>query len=108
MFYRNEINVPIWLLIGIAILAQIFSVLIILALVLFISFKSKNYFAALLLNFLLFAVPSVLAVMGLDFVQWFSFYTIYCFTAMLWQFKGLSLKSLAKGVSLLQILSFET
>lgn len=83
MFYQSGINIPIWLLISIAILAQIFSMLIILALVLFISFKSKNYFAALLLNLLLFAVPSVLAVMGLDFAQWFSFYPIYSFTARL-------------------------
>lgn len=81
LLYGSGINVPLWLLILAALLLQLVSMLIILGLVLIISYKSKNYLAALFLCLLIFVLPSVLAVMGLDFAKRFSLYPLYGFTA---------------------------
>lgn len=77
MYFNWNIGLPIWAFIGLAVISQIVAVCLVSAAILLLSYKRKNYLGASIIALLVFAVPLILSIMGMDFVKWFSVYPIY-------------------------------
>lgn len=81
--YENSpLNIPVGGVLIIALFVQTAAVGLISSLILLLSKWRKNYFQTLFLSLLLFAVPLILAEMGLDIMKWFSVWVIYGWTGI--------------------------
>ncbi len=80
MYYESVLAAPpIWLFTLLMILLQIVVMWVIVCAVLLLSRKLKSGGQTVFLGLLIFALPLVMSVMGLDFMKWFSVYFVYSF-----------------------------
>ena len=80
MYYESPLaGMPLWLFTLLMILLQIIVMWFIAAAVLLISHKLKSSGQTVFVGLLIFALPLVMSVMGLDFMKWFSVYFVYSF-----------------------------
>lgn len=80
MYYESGLAAPpIWLFTLLMILLQIVVMWVIVSTVLLLSYKLKSGGQTLFLGLLIFALPLVMSVLGLDFMKWFSVYPVYSF-----------------------------
>lgn len=77
LYYEFGMGIPLWSFFVLACLFQITAIVIVGAIVLFISWRCKNYLQILFFALLVLAVPIVLTVIGIDFTRWFSLYPLY-------------------------------
>lgn len=77
MYYGLALNIPIWAFVALMIMLQILTLMLVTGVILLISYKLKSGAGTLFAGLVIFAVPSTLAVMGIDFAKWFSLYPLY-------------------------------
>ncbi len=77
-FFESGVTMPIWCFILFKALAQAITMIMVLAGVLFISSKQKAQLTSLCISLLVFALPAILAMMGIGILKYFSIFSIYC------------------------------
>ncbi|MDE7281045.1 MAG: hypothetical protein K2N36_04835, partial [Ruminiclostridium sp.] len=81
MYFESPLaNVPLWLFVLLMILLQIIVMWFVTAAVMLISQKLKSGGQTVFAGLLIFALPLVVSVMGLEFMKWFSVYFVYSFS----------------------------
>lgn len=70
-------DLPLFLWVGVMLMVQFLTVLVMVLFVLWLSKKLKNYVQALFVGGLVLLVPQILSAMGLSFARWFTLYPLY-------------------------------
>ncbi len=81
--YQDFPEMPLAVLLVFAVLSQIGVVMIMVGAVFLISFWRKNALFTMFFGILIFVVPLVLLVLGIDFLKWFSLYPVYSWWCMI-------------------------
>ncbi len=77
-YFESSVSMPIWSFVVCKATIQVVTMLFILTGVLLISSKQQSQLTAVCISLLVFALPAILALIGISFMKSFSVFSMYC------------------------------